>query len=256
MQIQQNCVVVLATSVGIQVWDLATQQQLYCWDVHPKCQGISPASLCRGLALLQVEDAGCLLCVGGDTGTIHTFDTSDMSRIQHNYDITHHSAPIAALTAEQAASSGTLASSDDNGTLTVFHAKSFCAFQVVHSWEGHGVPCVSIAIKSSTLIGAFYDGSVRMHSLVDGLVRTELQAHSRLLAAMAVHPTRNMFATASEDATLAVWMLSEDQSQARPLLSACWNNAVLTGIAFTGPASNSIAAAAYDTDEIAVWAFG
>lgn len=48
---------------------------------------------------------------------------------------------------------------------------------------------------------------------MDGLVRAELQAHSRLLAAMAVHPTRNLFATASEDATLAVWTLSEDQAQ-------------------------------------------
>lgn len=101
---------------------------------------------------------------------IHTFDTSDVSRIQHNYDITHHSAPIAALTAEQASSSGTLASGDDNGTLTVFRANSVCDFQVVHSWEGHGVPCVSIAIKSSILIGAFYDGSVRMHSLVKSVL--------------------------------------------------------------------------------------
>ena len=30
---------------------------------------------------------------------------------------------------------------------------------------------------------------------------------------MAVHPTRPLFATAAEDATVAVWMLSEDQSQ-------------------------------------------
>ena len=58
---------------------------------------------------------------------------------------------------------------------------------------------------------------------VDGLVRAELQAHSRLLAAMAVHPTRNMFATAAEDATLAVWMLSEDLSQAS---SGCFGTAL------------------------------
>lgn len=41
--------------------------------------------------------------------------------------------------------------------------------------------------------------------------------------------------------------------QVRPLLSLCWNNAVLTGIAFAGTDSNSIAVAAYDVDEIGVW---
>ena len=34
--------------------------------------------------------------------------------------------------------------------------------------------------------------------------------------------------------------------------SACWNDALLTGIAFTGRA-NDVAAAAYDTDEIRIW---
>lgn len=37
-------------------------------------------------------------------------------------------------------------------------------------------------------------------------------------------------------------------------LSACWHNAVLTGIAFTGPGSNDVAVAAYDTEQIHVWA--
>ena len=35
-------------------------------------------------------------------------------------------------------------------------------------------------------------------------------------------------------------------------LSACWNDALLTGIAFTGRA-NDVALAAYDTDEIRIW---
>ena len=142
-------------------------------------------------------------------------------------------------------------------------------------------------------------------------MKAEVQAHSRLLAAMAVHPTRPLFATAAEDATVAVWALSDDQSQVSnecathfgqnavictyqiyfnlckslntafhilnlvcfccliavsvpqvhlefvqvlPLLSLCWNNTLLTGLAFTGTTSNSIAVAAYDTDEIRVWA--
>ena len=160
------CVTVLATSKGLQIWDTGTQQQLYCWDLCSKAQQSSLTSICRGLALLQVGVDGCLLCVGSDAGIIHTFETSNMRSIRHNYDIIHHNAPIAALTSQQTSSSHVLASSDDHGAVTVFHAKSGCDFQVVHSWEGHGVPCVSVAIQKTTLIGAFYDGSVRLHSLV------------------------------------------------------------------------------------------
>ena len=181
--IQKKCVAVLATSKDLQVWDVDTQQKLYCWDPCPESDRNSPASLCRGLALLQVED-GSLLCVGSDAGIIHTFETSNMSRIQHNYDITHHYAPIAALTSEQASTTCMLASSDDHGALTVFQAKSLCNFRVVHSWEGHGVPSVSIAIKGSTLIGAFYDGSVRLHSLV---ILSGLSKHSVPLLCCFLH---------------------------------------------------------------------
>lgn len=42
------------------------------------------------------------------------------------------------------------------------------------------------------------------------MLKSEVQAHSRLLCAMAVHPTKPLFATASEDATVAVWSLSND----------------------------------------------
>lgn len=167
--IQNTCVAVLATSKGLQIWDVDTQKQLYSWDLCSKPMCSSPTSSCRGLALLQVGDDGCLLCVGSDAGTIHTFDTSNMRSIQHNNDITHHNAPIAALTSQQTSSTHMLASSDDHGAITVFHAKSGRDFRVVHSWEGHGVPCVSIAIKKSTLIGAFYDGSMRLHSLVKSI---------------------------------------------------------------------------------------
>ena len=47
------------------------------------------------------------------------------------------------------------------------------------------------------------------------MLKLELQAHSRLLSAMAVHPTRPLFATAAEDATLAVWQLADGAQEVR-----------------------------------------
>ena len=48
------------------------------------------------------------------------------------------------------------------------------------------------------------------------MLKTELQAHSRMLSAMAVHPTRPLFATAAEDATMAVWQMPDDDQE------VCW----------------------------------
>ncbi len=58
----------------------------------------------------------------------------------------------------------------------------------------------------------------------DGMLKLDLQAHSRLLCAMAVHPTRPVFATAAEDATLAVWTLpdgDQDVSLVQSALNSC-----------------------------------
>jgi hypothetical protein len=41
----------------------------------------------------------------------------------------------------------------------------------------------------------------------DGALRCEVVAHSRSLSALALHPRRDVFATAAEDATVAVWTL-------------------------------------------------
>lgn len=39
----------------------------------------------------------------------------------------------------------------------------------------------------------------------DGRLRMELVAHSRLLSAMDIHPSRDLLATVAEDGTLGVW---------------------------------------------------
>ncbi len=52
------------------------------------------------------------------------------------------------------------------------------------------------------------------------MLKTELQAHSRMLSAMAVHPTRPLFATAAEDATMAVWQMPDDDQEVCWLLSS------------------------------------
>ncbi len=166
--------VVLATTRGLQVWDISMDQLLFQWDVptEAQAQATTSALFCRGIALAESEDNTCLLCVGSNTGKIHTFTAGSAAQIDHDYDLCHHTWPIAALASGHTSSTTTnntgshLASCDDNGAITVFQAKSAGNFEAKHEWEGHGVPCIAVAIKNSTLIAAFCDGSVRLYSLV------------------------------------------------------------------------------------------
>lgn len=101
---------------------------------------------------------------------------------------------------------------------------------------------------------------------------------------------RDMLATCSEDCTLGLWTLPAGSTrvrcsgsiivlvvcmifrphgrrcpclsypvcpvfvmQAANLLSVCWVNALVTGVAFCGSGSNDLAAVAYDQDEISIW---
>ena len=117
-------------------------------------------------------------------------------------------------------------------------------------------------------------------------LKLELQAHSRLLSCMAIHPSRDIFVTAAEDATCNVWTLPLTDSdqvcipathqliftsqmscsltlrhvllhvQMSALLSVCWNNMAITGAVFTGDDDSDdclVAAIAYDADTLQLW---
>ena len=169
------------------------QQLLFQWDVPTGAQAPATTSalFCRGIALAESEDNACLLCVGSSTGKIHTFTAGSAAQIDHNYDLCHHTSPIAALASGHTSSTtssntgGHLASCDDSGAITVFQAKSAGSFEAKHEWEGHGVPCIAVAFNNLTLIAAFCDGSVRLYSLVRTQPRFScLHTWHRLLAGM------------------------------------------------------------------------
>ena len=48
---------------------------------------------------------------------------------------------------------------------------------------------------------------------VNGNLKLELQAHSRMLCAMDVHPSKPLLATAAEDATFAIWSIPNDEEE-------------------------------------------
>ncbi|KAK9810540.1 hypothetical protein WJX72_012395 [[Myrmecia] bisecta] len=134
----------------------------------------------------------------------------------------------------------------------VQQATSAASYTVKQRIPGTGVPTVSVAVRGEYVFAAFMDGAVRVHSLADAKLRIELQAHSRYLSAMDVHPSKDIIVTAAEDCTVNVWSISPTL-QVKLLFSQCWHNAMITGVIFCGQDSCMLAACAYDTDELKTW---
>lgn len=95
----------------------------------------------------------------------------------------------------------------------------------------------------------------------DGALRCEIVAHSRWISALDLHPSRDVFATAAEDASVTVWALPAAGTAGAggkgaapaPLASACELHCALTGVAFCGRGGDDVAAAAYDMEQMPVW---
>ena len=75
------------------------------------------------------------------------------------------------------------------------------------------------------------------------------------LYAMALHPSKDLFATGSNDSTATVWTLPTEENggkiEAKHALR--WTDAMITGLAFAGKHGEVVVAAAYDFEEIAAW---
>ena len=67
-------------------------------------------------------------------------------------------------------------------------------------------------------------------------------------SALSPHPSRDVFATVSEDSTLVVWSLPAVDAPTAPLFSAAVADNMLCGAAFD--ADGSLVVSAYDTQDL------
>ena len=163
---------VLAVGNSLQIWNIDLQELLLDWtSPEAAAKGTLPSLTHRGMAIVTAADGACLLCIGSSNGTMHIFTAHTADQVRHSHALVHHQAAIAALASNTDSESHTistsyLASCDDDGCINVFVATSASRFELRHRWEGHGVPCVAVGIMVDTLVGGFYDGSIRLYSLV------------------------------------------------------------------------------------------
>jgi hypothetical protein len=117
----------------------------------------------------------------------------------------------------------------------------------------------ALGARGDAVIVADVSGVVSFVGLTSQRVFCEMQAHSRYLSAMDVHPTRDAFATCAEDGTLAVWgMPSEGGAGEAGKDPTCafadaWEDGMLTGVAFCGEGWDCLAVVAHDETELRVY---
>eukprot|EP00316_Scyphosphaera_apsteinii_P024686 CAMPEP_0119309530 /NCGR_PEP_ID=MMETSP1333-20130426/15819_1 /TAXON_ID=418940 /ORGANISM="Scyphosphaera apsteinii, Strain RCC1455" /LENGTH=330 /DNA_ID=CAMNT_0007313523 /DNA_START=56 /DNA_END=1048 /DNA_ORIENTATION=+ len=118
-----------------------------------------------------------------------------------------------------------------------------------------GSMCTSLRIRQSLLLCAFSTGQVRMYDLEAKVLTAVMTAHARWINALEVHPSKDTFATASEDAYVGVWRLPEQGGHTIKLVTHYQaQDCTLTGVTFCGGASrDSVGATAYDVDYVMAW---
>ena len=83
-----------------------------------------------------------------------------------------------------------------------------CAFDVTTYDETPSL-CTSTRMRGVYLYCAYSTGHVRIFDLVSCSQLVQISAHARWIHALEVHPNGALFATASEDTTIALWDFHE-----------------------------------------------
>ena len=255
-----NTFLAVTTTAGFDVFDATGGRMTFQFSLQEQ-PGTSSASFCRGVAAAASEDGSGQLCVGSSEGVVFVLDCDRSGRFKAPVRLAGHTAAITALGSGYHSSSGksldqphVLASADADGRVVVWGAKSAAEYAKGAEHRVESV-AVSICCRGDLLLCGCVDGRVNIYSLEKQRILHQLTAHGRWLYAMALHPSKDLFATGSNDSTATVWTLPTEENggkiEAKHALR--WTDAMITGLAFVGKHGEVVVAAAYDFEEVAAW---
>eukprot|EP00611_Tribonema_gayanum_P000345 TRINITY_DN10236_c0_g1_i2.p2 TRINITY_DN10236_c0_g1~~TRINITY_DN10236_c0_g1_i2.p2 ORF type:complete len:336 (-),score=102.41 TRINITY_DN10236_c0_g1_i2:70-1077(-) len=255
---------VVALSTGVQMWSANGTRLLYFFSLRSVVAEGGPAVSCRGISAVE---RGCHVLVGCSDGDVFVFAVSargggGMEKVELSRSLRGHTRPVTAT----AASRTIAASADMGGRIIAWRVADAYAKMCEFSCDGCMV--TSMAARDELLVAALSNGTICAFRVAAGELAFEIAAHARIINAIDLHPTQPLLATVGEDAHLNVWSLPDDRSPAKAssqvdlLYSEEVRDHLLTGVAFRKdvPVDEGaggmvgIAAAAYDTPGIVLWA--
>jgi len=169
--------------------------------------------------------------------------------------------PITAMVAD--AKSKHLLIAQGNGDITLLKCSMEDQWDMVdvgqnpHGFTSNPATCVDVlSCGMNMFVVGFASGTVRLFLCETGKFICELAAHSRQINAIAAHPTKQVFATCSDDTFLNLWEVTGskiDNMDINLIVSSRVNDYQLTGICFGKETYNSIVCSVYDYKFMLVW---
>jgi WD40 repeat protein len=145
---------------------------------------------------------------------------------------------------------------DENGGILICHSNSLDS-ELLHSFEGAGFPCTSIASRPSFFAASFSTGHLRFYSLKNYSLQFEITAHVRPISAIDISSDGEVVVSCGEDKVVQVWNCSDlEKGAMRPpthLAEDSNSPGLLTGIALA--TNNKILASVFELTEISTLTF-
>jgi len=235
----------IATTKEIILWDYR-RGKMSCKYALANEKSAGPADFFRGIAGVDGK-----VCVGCSTGIILVLEDShgSLNLVTRLTASERAASSISAMFGER----DMLLSGDSNGNITVWNGSSLTE-ETAFVARGSRSPCMSVVGRGQIVIGGFASGHIRIFSRMSESIVAEITAHARCITGLALHPTKNIYASAGEDAVVNVFAIPQFESKTdgdiELLFSKCVKDALFTGIAFD---SQSIVASIYDRSEMVVF---
>lgn len=209
----------------------------------------------RGLAVLPSLDANmpAHVVLGLSTGQLVLLEVAAQSNSRVVRRLPAHSAAVTTL-----ASGGRLrglVSACDDGEIIVWSS----GLEKLGSLPGGGFPCTGLVMRGHALVASYATGFVRILRCDPLELVAEIDAHSRCVMALHLHPTESLFLTAGEDQYVHVWTLPDldpDRGSEEVSMQATLRvvHQLPTGAQFMVQGRSSrIVAASYDYSYVHVW---
>lgn len=190
------------------------------------------------------------ICVGTSVGIVAVINspTPDGERMSLQQPL-----PTKAGQAVTAVATGlaTMVAGNELGDIFMFDYAGD-VFEQVWVFPGVGYPCTSLGMHGDVIAAGYSSGHIRLYRSSVREMAIEITAHARIINAIKIHPTLNMFVSCGDDQFVNVWSLPDFQSvsskDSELLYSERIPNRLLTGISFFD--DDKIGLVSYDEDDL------
>eukprot|EP00455_Lapot_gusevi_P043654 TRINITY_DN533_c0_g1_i10.p1 TRINITY_DN533_c0_g1~~TRINITY_DN533_c0_g1_i10.p1 ORF type:complete len:279 (+),score=51.99 TRINITY_DN533_c0_g1_i10:156-992(+) len=233
-------VLVVITTTGIvQVFDETVSRLLHTYrhpDAHVGLKGVS-------------SDGDSRIFIGTSHGNVLVLTVTPDALV-----MTQTVCEQKTNISDVAANTQTVAVADMDGHIILLDPSNL---QVTHIFPASiPDPCLTVSLVGQYLLAGYLSGKIRIFDISNPHLKVEIDAHSRPIYALHVHPHKPVFATGGEDTVVNVWSLPDADGKVALLYSSEVKDTLICGLQFAHNTENTVLCVApYDFNHLIVIPF-